>query len=288
MCGDRGLNIMRGGWVKPAVTLILLSITAWLAPTDPVDPWNLFSPAKVAKMVLALAVIQVLGSGLSQYLGVRTGAVLSGFLGGLISSTATTASSAKRSKVGEGNSSGELLVFLSATGAMLLEGLLLVIMGTEKVHISQILIFFGPILATIGMIVVYYRRHEKRPDTFNSTRFQILPILKLSIFIVAILSVSKVLQNFFGENGLLVFTSLVSLFEIHGSVIANVQLHESGTVTVRFLCSLLTVSVVASCFSKLILISTLGSSTFRRQVVKSTGMLFVSLALSWAMAMSMS
>ncbi len=281
---DSSVNNNTRSWIKPTITLISLSMVTWLAPVTPLDPWKLLSPKKIATMILALAIIQALGSALAQYLGARTGAILTGFFGGLISSTATTASLAKKSKVSKGHSSGEVLIFLSSTGAMLFEGLTLVIAGTTDFHLSNLLIFIGPIIATIGMIFVQYRTTKDRSGTSDTSTFQILPILKLSIFIVAILSVSKICQNFFGHNGLMVLTTLVSLFEIHGSVIANVQLHESGSVTVSFLCSLLGVSIVASYLSKLFLISTLGSPTLRSQAIKSTLFLFCSLAISWAAA----
>lgn len=167
---------------------------------------------------------------------------------------------------------------------MLFEGLALVIAGTTDIHLSNLLIFIGPMLATIGMIFIQFRKTNDRSGTSDASTFQILPILKLSIFIVAILSVSKICQNIFGQNGLLVLTTLVSLFEIHGSVIANVQLRDSVSVTVSFLCSLLAVSVVASYLSKLFLISTLGSPMLRSQATKSTLFLLFSLAISWVAA----
>ena len=160
--------------------------------------------------------------------------------------------------------------------------------GTADVHLSNLVIFLGPIVATLGMIGVEYRTHTKRSGSSETSTFQILPILKLSFFIVVILSVSKISQNIFGQNGLIVLTSLVSLFEIHGSVIANVQLHESGAVSVNFLCSLLAVSVVASYVSKLILISAIGSPKLRSQAAKCTLILFCSLAISWMTALSLS
>jgi uncharacterized membrane protein (DUF4010 family) len=233
-------------------------------------------------MILSLAIIQEFGSAMVRYLGTGAGALVTGFFGGLVSSTATTASLARRSQMtGKSQDSGEMLIFLSATGAMLFEGLALVIMGTTDFHFSTILIFIGPLLATIAMIVVHYRKLKNHSRSTVVTTFQIWPLLKLSIFIVAILAVSQIFQNLFGQNGLLVLTSLVSLFEIHGSVIANVQLHESGVVNVHFLCSLLAVSVASSYLSKLFLIASLGSASLRSSAIKSTFVLLCSLILSW-------
>lgn len=274
-------------WMKPIMTLLVMGVLAVLAPVAPIDPWHLLSPKKIVTMIFALAMVQVLGSALALYLGTRAGALLTGFLGGLVSSTATTASLARRSKVLEQpHASGEGLTFLSATCAMLFEALILVVSGTKEIHLSTLLIFILPLVFTVLMIFIQYRDLKMQNSLAESPTFKILPILKLSLFIIGILTLSKVLQNIWGQNGLLVVTAVVSLFEIHGSVIANVQLHDSEAISVPFLCSLLAISVVSSYVSKLFLISTLGSQNLKRHVLKSTLVVFGALAMGWALAMS--
>ncbi|MBX2995331.1 MAG: DUF4010 domain-containing protein [Bdellovibrionaceae bacterium] len=274
-------------WLKPGLILSVLALLTWLAPASPLDPWNLLSPQKIATMILALAVIQAFGAGMVQYLGARTGSLVTGFFGGLISSTATIASLAKKSKAATISGSGEMLTFLSATGAMLIEGLALVATGTTDLRLSNLVIFIGPLLATAWMIVIEFRAHDDRRSSSTQSTFQILPVLKLALLIVVILSASQIFQRIFGQNGLLVLTSLVSLFEIHGSVIANVQMHEAGLVSAQFLCSLLAVSIVASYLSKIFLITTLGSARLRSQALWRTFYLFCSLGISWLAAMSL-
>lgn len=273
-------------WLKPALTLISLALLTWFAPAAPLDPWNLLSPQKIATMILALAAIQVVGSTMVQYLGTRTGSLLTGFFGGLISSTATIAALARKSKVASPGSGG-VLTFLSATAAMLIEGLALVAAGTANFQVSMLVIFIGPLLATVGMIVIEFSTHKDQKSASAPSTFQILPILKLSLFIVLILTASQIFQRIFGQNGLLVLTFFVSLFEIHGSVIANVEMHEAGFISADFLCSLMAISIVASYLSKIFLITTLGSARLRSQTAWRTFYLFCSLGISWLAAISL-
>jgi uncharacterized membrane protein (DUF4010 family) len=268
-------------WLKSISTLFILVILVFVLPGEPVDPWKILSLKKVATMILALTFIQVVGTGAVQIFGSRAGAILTGFFGGLISSTATTASLARKSKEARSKEiSTDLLMFLSATAAMLFEGACLLVLG-EEAHLSLLLIFVGPILMTTVMVFIQARKSMQPSSEVAPTSFKILPILKLSALILSILALSKLLQNTFGSKGLLVLTFLVSLFEIHGSVIANVQLHSSGILSVHLLGSLLAVSIVASYVSKLFLISTFGSSELRTQAIRSTLFLFLSLLLSW-------
>lgn len=269
-------------WIKPVVFLIFLFVLAVFLPSKPVGLWETFNPRKITSIVFALAFIQILGALMPQLLGARVGAVLAGFFGGLVSSTATTASLARKSKVSsQSDPAMETLTFLSATLAMLFEGIAVVFWGTQDFHYALLLIFFGPILLTATIIFLLSRKSTNEHLKTESAPLDILPILRLSVFIIAILLLSKILQKFFGQSGLIVLTFIVSLFEIHGSVIANIQLHDAGVFNVQFLGSLLAISITASYLSKLFLIFTLGSSKLKSQAIKYTSLLFLSLIVSW-------
>jgi uncharacterized membrane protein (DUF4010 family) len=266
------------------LTLITLLTLVLVLPSTPIDPWNLLNLKKIATMIFALAVIQILGSTLSRYVGSKAGAILTGFLGGLVSSTATTATLARQSKISSQHKNYfETITFLSATGAMLVEAISLLLVGTDKIHPPLFIIFLGPIFVTVVMIFLQSRKLANRNLEIEDSSFKIIPILKLSAFIIAILALSKILQNSFGQKGLSVLTFLVSLFEIHGSVIANIQLQDSGAFGVPALGNLLAISIVASYLSKMFLIFTLGSSDLWRRTLKCTIILFLSLGMSWTL-----
>ena len=272
--------------IKPTLALAVLGLLAWFAPVEAFDSWHLLSPKKMSVMLFALTFIQVFGSVMAQFLGAKAGAILTGFFGGLVSSTATTAALARQSKVSTVNEASVVVMFLSATCAMLFEGVMLVVAGTKELHSTTLVIFIGPIVATVVMIYWQSQKLTARNKYKDEVEFKILPILKLAILIIAILFLSKLLQNVFGQYGLLILTFLVSLFEIHGSVISNVQLHESGGIDVELLGGLIALSIVASYLSKLFLIATLGSSQFRSQAIKATLILFIFLLLSWSIAIN--
>jgi uncharacterized membrane protein (DUF4010 family) len=254
----------------------------WISPTAALDPWHILSPKKISTVIFALTFIQAMSSTIATLLGARTGAILTGFFGGLISSTATTAALARNSKTSDQDETAtQILTFLSATAAMLIEGAIFVVLGASKINLTILLIFAGPLLVTIFIMLIQSQKLTRRKPTLEPTQFEILPILKLSAFIVAILSLSKVLQIFVGQNGLIVLTFIVSLFEIHGSVIANIQLYNAGIFDIRLLGGLLVISITASYTSKLFLISKLGTTSLRTKAFKSTFFLFLSLILSW-------
>lgn len=275
-------------WIKPGATLTISGILVWFAPSTAVDPWNLIVPQKIATLIFALIFIQIFGLFMIRVLGLKAGSMFTGFFGGLVSSTATTASVAKKSKFKNNSAtSSEIVIFLSATFAMLIEALVLVWTGALFLKWQVLLLFLGPLISTIVMIFLFSKKINQNFSKSDEIPFQVLPIIKLSLFIISILLLSKFLQNSVGHYGLFVLTFLVSLFEIHGSVIANIQLYESGKVSSQTLTTLLTLSILASYMSKLFLISSLGSRDFRSNAIKCTLILFLSLGFSFLLSVSL-
>lgn len=270
-------------WIKIALTLLGLLVLIWFTPNEAVDPWNLLIPKKMLSMVFALVAIQGLGILLISRYGSFMGSILTGFLGGLISSTATTAALAKKNSLAtQAHIRNDSLVFLSTTIAMLVEGLGIVFVGIDALNYRLAALFCAPALVTILIISLMFKKstQPKRP-AIEPSEFKIAPLLKLSIFIIAILALSKILQHVFGSQGLINLTFLVSLFEIHGSLIANTQLLKSGAINEPLLSTLISLSILASYLSKLFLIFTLGNKKLFKYVSAFTFLILSSLGLTW-------
>ncbi len=271
-------------YLKSALLLALIYGASLLAPSHPLDPWGLLNPKKVLHLVLALSLIQVLGDVFLRILGARAGALALGFFGGLISSTALTASLARESKkISDDKEKAASLAYLSATAAMILEAAVLFTTGTSEVHL-RILIFFIAPLATVLLLILisYHRTPPSSQIAPPHDRIKLGMILNLASFIVVALGLSKLLQIYFGVHALLPLTYIVSLFEIHGSVIANVQLHNAEVVSLEMLGDLFTLSLLASYTSKFFLVFTLGSSKLKRRILIWSLLIVAATLISWA------
>lgn len=246
------------------------------------DPWGVFIPQKIFELIGALLLIQAMGVFFVRYLGPRHGLLFVGFLGGIVSSTAMTVSLARKHVSTEGQFPVEILPFLSATLAMLLEALLFVFIGVSVGYWKLSLIFIGPILFTLGCIL--YARKKKIHIPIQLENEKIVDLkgtLKLVLFIVGILAVSKAVQNVMGAHGLQVLTFVVSLFEVHGSIISNTQLYNAGDLNVQGLGFLLTISIISSYISKYFLVSTLAGSVLRKFVGMICVGVSIATGLSW-------
>lgn len=267
-------------WKKPILILSVLLGLMYILPSHPIDPWQLLSLKKIVTLIFTLLFIQVIGSLLLLRYGHKTGALITGFLGGLASSTATTAGLAHRSRTAnKPDLTTDTLTFLAATSAMLFEGFTVIFTGVNQLSWSWMIIFLTPILYVLTAIWRISQNETQENVDFTVQNLEIRPVLQLTAFIVIVLSLSKYIQRLIGQNALLLLTFVVSLFEIHGSMIANVQLLNADEISSYFFGLLVTISIFASLISKLFLVKTLGSPALTRQIAKHTFFIFLSLAL---------
>lgn len=234
-------------------------------------------------MIFALGAIQFVGRVASRWLNVRAGVIISGFVNGLISSTALTASLSKKSKsLSEDNLRIESLSYLSATLAMLVQGFFLVLIGINKFSYEILALFGGPILVTLILLAIRNNKLQgMKADYKKPPLLDILSLIKLAIFIVFIIAISRLLQLKFGKVGLDALTFLVSLFEIHGAIIANTQLYVRDTILLKEFCTLVSIGLAASYIGKLVLIWSLGSSYLRKRASIWSIIILISVFISW-------
>lgn len=280
-----------GRWAKAFVVIFWLGVLTVLLPAEPIDPWGLFSPRKITLLVLVLVAIQTLGGVFSQILGSRAGSFLSGFVGGVFSSTAVTAQIAKSShNLSDDENRVAILSFLGSIIAQMVLAFALAFIGSKDHVLDFVFLFGSPIVGTILLTVFRSRKVQLKTaiPKHRDPLSDLLGIAKLSLFIIAIIAVSKLLQEQFGEHGLVPLTFLVSLFEVHGSIIANLQLSETGAIDHPTLRSLISIGLFASLISKLALGLFLGNQFFKRRISLWTGFLSLWVAAGWLAAKAVS
>ncbi|WP_413577579.1 DUF4010 domain-containing protein [Bdellovibrio sp. HCB290] len=259
-----------------------------LVPKAPIDPWGLINLYSLLRLFLILTVLQIISYVIMNFFKGHHGGFLLGFFGGLVSSTALSASLAKQSHRSTEDEIRLLsLSYLSALLGMAAEGLVLVYVGLDEMHWSLVWIFAGPLAVTIVLLAGRIRR--LREITFQENTLptmNIKSLLTLGFVVAGFLILSKVLQNVLGNSGQFLLTFLVCLFEFHGSVIGNVALHQQELITVKTLGNLLAVGLMASYLAKMVLVISLGDTRLRNKVVKYSILLIFSLGIGWGMSVN--
>jgi uncharacterized membrane protein (DUF4010 family) len=268
-------------FIRPILIILIMLIVVYFLPEEPIDPWNAIGLKKVATLVFAISFIQLLSCEITKYLGQRKGSLITGFLAGLASSTATVASVARASKASSKNTTSEILIFIAATIAMQVVCLAIILIGTAGIHYSLLILILAPLAAALVMIYVETRKSPDGHESAQTEEFEFFHVLILTTFIITTIIISKIAQSFLDESGMAAITFIVSLFEMHGSIVANLQLHDAGVINVKQVGALLSVAIIASYISKLFMVYTLGSIELRKKVLRYTGVAFVALGIGW-------
>ncbi len=242
--------------------LVILLIVIAL-PEKAIDPWSAISLRKIGSLVGALSFIQLLGIELGQKLGLRRGAIVSGFLGGLVSSTAVVTEVARRSHEFPAASSMHFLTIASSTVAMQTIGIFLFFVGDGDHKYPLLLIFVFPILFACLAIFRERGASETGSSFGPAPEFKLSHVLTLSVFIIGTIVLSKILQAQFPLEAIGALTFIGSLFEMHGSIVANIQLQAAGFFETSQLASMFYLSVLGSFTSKVVIVLLLGSKELR-------------------------
>ncbi|PID83859.1 hypothetical protein CSB09_03995 [Candidatus Gracilibacteria bacterium] len=159
----------------------------------PILEMNFINPFKIWFFVVVMAGIEFVGYILSKILGDRGGAVISGAVGGIISSTAVTAAMTNRSLDKSGNTYAYVAATLVASTIMALRVVLVAGFYNPKL-LPIISIPAGVMLISLGvMTFIYYKKDAKTPtikhvkidDQYDSP-FELGPAIQFALIIVAI------------------------------------------------------------------------------------------------------
>src|SRR5690606_6413539 len=109
--GRMGEKDMRAVLLFAAITFVVLPVL----PNESYGPWGVWNPRNIWLMVVLVVGMSLAGYVLYKVFGAGAGSALSGLLGGLISSTATTVTAARRMRGDPRHTGPALLVIMVAS-----------------------------------------------------------------------------------------------------------------------------------------------------------------------------
>jgi uncharacterized membrane protein (DUF4010 family) len=195
------------------MTFIILPIV----PDRAYGPYRVLNPHQIWLMVVLVVGISLGGYIAYKFLGQRAGLLLGGILGGVISSTATTVSYARRAATGGDAATGAAIVVITIASSVLYVRLLLEVSAVAPgflVHAGPplgIMLALSIILAAI-MWVSTGRHRDGLPEQQNPTELK-SALVFAGVYAVVILAVAAG-QERFGSSGLYVVAAISGLTDM--------------------------------------------------------------------------
>ncbi|MBW1880089.1 MAG: MgtC/SapB family protein [Deltaproteobacteria bacterium] len=191
-------------------TFIILPIL----PNEALDPWGALNPYKLWLLVILISALSLIGYVAVRIMGERRGMALTGFFGGLVSSTAVTLTFAKRSKEPGAVADALALGLLLAWGVMFVR----VVIEVAVVHPPLVRSVAGPMaamfLASAAVTAVLYRRANRAgvPDDATPAAehedvplenpFNLTSAIKFGLVFAAVLLIVELTQSWVSEEWL--------------------------------------------------------------------------------------
>lgn len=249
-------------------------ITAIILPVLPnrtfgPPPLDVLNPYQVWKMVVFISGINFLGYILVKVAGPKKGIGISGLLGGLASSTATTLSFSQRSHTQDGLDKPFAVAIIAAWVIMFLR----VIVEVAVVN-NRLLPYIWPAMAAMGLsglfyaLYLYFSQTAINEEELNlSNPFELGPAIKFGLIYALILLVTKAAEVYIGEKGLYLTSFLAGLADVDAITLSIADLTKAGQgVALSTGKIAIILAAISNTAAKGVLVFSLGSRSLRRYI----------------------
>jgi len=222
-------KIEKEEFITLAKFLIIAGIVLPIFPNKPIVPFLAITPYKIWFAVVVISTISYLSYLLKKYVFKKSGILISGILGGLYSSTATTMILAKKSREGEVMKNNYASALIFATAMMYLRIAVLMLIFNPALFKHNFIYFLIMFVLTIGVgIVVYFYKRKQEEDSAiatikdkNPLEFKVALLFMVLFVTFSFLTYYSV--EYFGNLGLNVLSILVGVTDIDPFLISVFQ-----------------------------------------------------------------
>jgi uncharacterized membrane protein (DUF4010 family) len=247
---------------------VLAFIVLPLLPDAGYGPYRALNPHNVWMMVVLVSGLGLAGYLALQVVGARSGLLLLGLFGGLVSSTATTVVYAR-----QGGARTELAPISAAViglANLVVPARMLILAFVVAPGVALVLlpalglaVAFGilPALSRLGTAVP--RDDATVPRISNPTSLRVA--LGFGLLYAAVLALGAWVSNTAGDGGLLTVAAVSGLIDVDAITLSAMQLHHSGAVTERTAALAVVVAFVSASLFKLAVTAWSGGAALVRQ-----------------------
>ena len=204
------------------ITLVILPVL----PNQAYDPYQVLNPHRIWLFVVFIVAISLAGYVAYKFFSRSAGAMISGVLGGLISSTATTVSYARRSRVV--SNSENLAAFVILVASTILYFRVLVILAaitppSLRVVAPPLGVMLGA-LAVLCVVLWFKERHDtiQMPEQTNPTELK--PAVVFGLLFAGVLFATAAGKAHFGQGGLYAVAVLSGLTDVDAISLSTAQM----------------------------------------------------------------
>jgi len=251
-------------------------ITAIVLPVLPnrdfgPPPFDIFNPYHIWLIVVLISGISFLGYLLMKLVKPQQGISLTGILGGLASSTATTLSFAQRSHKNPAFARSFSLAILAAWTVMF--GRALVEIGAVNFALLRVVLVPMTVTAVAGLLYGAYlyfsaSSEEDQEELELANPFELGPAIQFGLIYAVILFISRAGQHYFGETGIYVSSVVAGLADVDAIALSIAELSsQPDGPAMTTAARAVIMAALANTFAKGGIVVATGSAALRRAII---------------------
>ncbi|MFD2245896.1 MgtC/SapB family protein [Pontibacter ruber] len=246
------------------VSLVILPVL----PDRDFGPYKVLNPHNIWLMVVLIVGIGLAGYYAYKLFGEKAGTFLGGVLGGLISSTATTVSYARRSKKDDGNSAlAALVIFIASTVSLL--RIIIELSVVAPATIARV----GPplgavflLMAIVTAVIFFFNRNgeERMPEQGNPA--QLKTALVFGAIYAAVILATAAAKDYLGSSGLYLVAIISGLTDVDAITLSTARLMNAKSIEIHNGWRIVLTAALSNIAFKGVLVGMLGGKALFRRI----------------------
>jgi len=224
-----------------------------LLPDRSYGPYGVLNPFHIWLMVVLISGVSLAGYVALRLTLDRKGLLLTGLLGGVISSTATTFAYARQARDATHTPAAALVVILLANAAMLVRVLLLAFVVMPAL-VSRLALTLVPTLLLTGPSLWWHFRRAGGERSAEADRLQnptqLGTALMFALFYALILLAAAWLSDVIGSGGLFALSLISGLTEVDAITLSSARLAGHGSIALDAAATAITLAVTSNILFK--------------------------------------
>jgi len=213
--------------LRAIMQFVLIScIILPVLPDKTYGPYAVINPRNIWLMIVLIVGLSLSGYIAYKFFGSKVGVVLSGILGGLISSTATTVSYSRRTSTQPELSRVAAVVIATASTILYLRILVEIATVAPRLlwNAAPPILALALVLAASSVILWFRRSNEPDSPPPLENPSELRPALLFGLIYAIVLFAVAAVRDFFGNRGLLVVALLSGLTDVDAITLSVSQL----------------------------------------------------------------
>ena len=251
--------------------LVLTFIVLPILPDKNYGPYGAFNPYQAWMMVVLISGLSLAGYVALNWSGSRYGPILLGFLGGFISSTATTLAYARHGRDNVGMMNLSATVILIASQVVLLRLLVISAVIAPAVFPKLLLPMGTGLLFGIAATLLGWKKFrsdtEELPKLSSTNPTEIPAALSFALVYVVILLAAAWLSDIAGHKGLYAVAAISGLTDVDAITLSSLRLFDLEKMSGQYAIISIAIAFLANMLLKFGLVIFIGGWQLAKQVI---------------------